>query len=78
MIAGFADQADIFLLPRVGEGAEHLVHQHVGKADDRIERRAQLMADHAEEPALGGLDLVDAVAGFGKLGTQRRRSRRSP
>ena len=71
MVAGFADQADIFLLPRIGEGAEHLVLEHVGEADDRVERRAQLVADDAEEAALGDLDLVGAVARFGQCGTQR-------
>ena len=60
MVAGVADQADIFLLPRIGEGAEHLVLEHVGEADDRVERGAQFMADDGQEAALGNLDLVGA------------------
>ena len=63
--------ADIFLLARVGEGAEHLVHQHVGEADDGVERRAQLVAHHGEEAALGDVELVGAGAHRGDLGAQR-------
>ena len=72
MVAGFADEADIFLLPRVGKGTEHLVLQHVRKADDRIERGAQFMAHHAEEPALGKLDRAGVFARFGQCCAQRR------
>ena len=53
MLARIPDQADIFLLARILEGAEHLVQQHVREADDGVQRRAQFMADHRQEPALG-------------------------
>ena len=53
MLARIPDQPDIFLLARILEGAEHLVQQHVREADDGVQRRAQFMAHHRQEPALG-------------------------
>ena len=38
-----------------------LVDQHLGEADDGVERRAQLVAHGGEEPALGGVGAL----GFG-------------
>ena len=53
MLAGIPNQADIFLLARILEGAEHLMQQHVGKADDGVQRRAKFVADDRQEPSLG-------------------------
>ena len=55
MVAGFTDQADIFLLPGIAESSEHLVEQHVGESDDRIQRCAQFMADGGKEAAFCNL-----------------------
>ena len=46
--------------------------QHVGHADDRMQRRAQLMAHGREEAALGDVRLLGARQGVGQLGQQGR------
>ena len=49
----FIDQPRILELAR-GIELERLVGQHVGEADDGVERRAQLVAHGRDEAALGG------------------------
>ena len=53
MGAGLADQPDIFALAVVFELAEIFAGQNVGKAEDGVERRAQLVADGGQEARLG-------------------------
>ena len=52
MLAALPDQTDIFGLPRL-ERPGNPVLQHLGEAEDRIERRAQLMAHIGEELRFG-------------------------
>ncbi len=49
MRAGFADQADIFALAVVFKLAEIFADQDIGKTENGVQRRAQLMADGGEE-----------------------------
>ena len=44
-----------YSLPRAARAAASFVRQHFRKADDGVERRAQLVAHGGEEPALGGI-----------------------
>ena len=64
---------DIFLLPGIVEAAEHLVQQHVGEADDRVQRRAQFVADSREEPALCKFHALRGVCRDSERGAQFRR-----
>ena len=58
-IAGaFADVAHVLLVALVAERAEHLQRHHLGKADDGVEGRAQLVIDarHQVGPiVIGGM-----------------------
>ena len=55
MLAGIVDQLRVFLAPRRVQHQRILLHDHLGEADDRIQRRAQLMAHGGEEARLGGV-----------------------
>ncbi len=52
IMAGLMDEARIFTLPVTGELATDFMRQHVGKTDDGIERRAQLVANGSQKAAL--------------------------
>ncbi|MNL18108.1 hypothetical protein D3C87_1392390 [compost metagenome] len=58
----------------MGQGLLRLVHPHqLGKADDRVQRRAQFMAHAGQELGLGavrGLDLDGLTFGGGQGGLQ--------
>ena len=54
MPAGFVDQPRVFHFARRVE-RQRLVPQHVGKADDGVERRAQFVAHDRKEAAFGGV-----------------------
>ena len=68
MHAGIVDVGGIFLVGRHRVRAENLALHHFGKAEDGVERRAQLVAHLREEARLGD------VGGFGAAGAPRRRS----
>ena len=55
MMAGIVDQAGIFVAALGIEHQRRLLHQHLGEADDGVERRAQFVAHGGEEAALGGV-----------------------
>ena len=53
---------------RIGRllGAQRRVEQQVGHAEDAVERRADLVADHREEAALGAVGGLGLVARLGR------------
>ena len=55
VMAGLADQRRIFMPALLVEPHHLLVGEHLGEPDDRVERRAQLVAHGREEAALGGI-----------------------
>ena len=58
------DVAGIFLVLRHRVRAEQLRLQHFGKADDGVERRAELVAHRREELRLGDVGLLGVAAGL--------------
>ena len=60
-LAAFIDELGVFLVALMPELAEHLEVEDFGKADNGVERRAQLMAHIGEETRLG------AAGGFRPL-----------
>ena len=54
-MSGIIDEPGIFAAARRIEHQRRLLFQHVGEADDGVERRAQFMAHGGEETALGGI-----------------------
>ncbi len=67
MLAALADQSRIILAFRGIEREIGLVRQHLGEADDGVQRRAQLVAHGGEEAALG----VVGALGLGARALQR-------
>ena len=65
------DEPGIFAVARLAELAEQLATENVGKADHRVQRRAQLMAHIGEELGLGAACLFGRVAGALKFGLVR-------
>ena len=65
MRARLVDQRDVFALAVVLQLAEILAGKDVGKAEDGVQRRAQLVADGRQEARLG------VVGRFGLLGLAR-------
>ena len=55
MMSGIVDEAGIFVAALGVEHQRVFLHQHFGKADDGIERRAQFVTHGGEEAALGGV-----------------------
>ena len=53
MLAGTVDQRGIFVAALAVEQKLVFLHQHIGEADDGIERRAQFVAHGGEEAAFG-------------------------
>ena len=65
--AGVVDVVRVILVGAHGVGAEQLVLHHLGKAEDGVERRAQLVAHLGEEPRLrdvGGFRVTARLVGF--------------
>ena len=54
-MSGIVDQSGIFVAARGIEHQHGFLFQHVGKADDGVERRAQFVTHGGEEAALGGV-----------------------
>ncbi len=48
-MARLVNETGIFTLLFVLQLASHFMRQHIGEADDRIERRTQLVADSCEQ-----------------------------
>ena len=61
MHAGIVNVGGIFLVDRHRVRAEDLALHHLGKSEDRVQRRAQLVAHLRQEPRLGD------VGGFGAM-----------
>ena len=64
MLAGFVDEPGIFVAAPGIEHERRFLHQHVGEADDGVERRAQLVAHGSEETALAGIGALGLGARF--------------
>src|SRR5262245_65652231 len=62
MLAAFMDEPGIFAVAGFAELAEHLATENVGKADNRVQRRAQLMTHIGEELRLGPARLLGRIA----------------
>ena len=62
MAAGGVNVLEVLLVAVVADGAEALVHHHFGKADDGVERRADLVADLGEEFGFGGRGALGLLA----------------
>ena len=58
------DVLDIALVARIADGAEPLLQHQLGEADDRVERRAHLVADLGEEVEPPGLCFSAPVMGL--------------
>src|SRR5580704_16635988 len=63
MVAGIVDQAGIFVAPLGIEHQRGFSLEHLGKADDGVERCAQFVAHGGEEAALGGIGALRLGAG---------------
>ena len=61
MRAARMDIVRVVAIGVVADGAIHLVLDDLGKADDRVQRRAQLVTHGGEELGLG------AIAGLGRI-----------
>ncbi len=70
MIARLAHDLDILALARVGQRPVDLAEQHVGETDDRIQRRAQFMADGREEAAFRHFQPGIGLLHHGQFGAQ--------
>ena len=55
VMPGPVDEAGIFVAAFGIERQHRLLHQHLGEADDGVERRAQFVAHSGQEPAFGGV-----------------------
>ena len=62
MLAGIVDQLRIFLAARRIQHQRVLLHDHLGEADDGVERRAQFVAHGGEETGLGRVGLLGGGA----------------
>ena len=62
MLAGIVDQLRIFLAPGRIQHQHVFLRDHLGEADDGVERRAQLVAHGGEEARLGGIGLLGGGA----------------
>ena len=62
MLAGIVDQLRIFLAPRGIDHQHVFLRDHLGEADDGVERRAQFVAHGGKEAALGGVGLFGGGA----------------
>src|SRR5579863_7793106 len=71
MLSGSIDEAGVLVTALRIEPQRGLIHQHVRKADDRIERRTQLVAHRREKPGFR------SVGAFG-LGTSLFKSLHLP
>ena len=62
MLAGIVDQLRVFLAARGVEHHRLFMHDHLGEADDGVQRRAQFVAHGGQEPGLGGIRLLGGGA----------------
>ena len=62
MLAGIVDELRIFLAARGVDHHRLFVHDHLGEADDGVQRRAQLVAHGGQESRLGGIRLLGGGA----------------
>ena len=62
VMSGLADQRRVFVAARLVELHHLLVREHLGEPDDRVERRAQLVAHGGKEAALGGVGALGILA----------------
>ena len=62
MLAGIVDQLRVFLAARGIDHQHVFLHDHLGEADDGVERRAQFMAHGGEEAGLGRIRLLGGGA----------------
>ena len=62
MLAGIVDQLRIFLAARRVEHHRVFLHDHLGEADDGVQRRAQFVAHGGEEAGLGRVRLFGGGA----------------
>ena len=62
MLAGIVDQLRVFLAARRIQHQHVLLHDHLGEADDGVERRAQFVAHGGEETRLGRIRLLGGGA----------------
>ena len=62
MLAGIVDQLRVFLAARGIEHHHVFLHDHLGEADDGVQRRAQFVAHGGEEAGLGGIGLLGGGA----------------
>ena len=63
VLPGIVDEAGIFVAAPDIEQQRVFLLQHVGEADDGVERRAQFVAHGGEEAALGGVCALGLGAG---------------
>ena len=68
IVGAVADVAHVLLVAGVAERAEHLQRHHLGKADDGVEGRAQLVIDarHEVGPIVVGGKARDARRLYGR------------
>ena len=64
VLAGGVDVARVLLVLRHGVRTEQLGLQHLGEADDRVERRAQLVAHRREELRFCDVGLLGVTPGL--------------
>ena len=65
--AGGVDVLEVFLVAVVADRPETLLQHHLGKADDGVERRADLVADLGEEIGFLGARLLGRALGADQL-----------
>ena len=64
MAARTVNVAEIFLVMGIVDWPHHFVGHHLGKAEDRVQRRAQLVAHGGQEARLCQIGFFSAAAGF--------------
>ncbi len=75
VLAGSPDVAQVVAVALAADGAELLLQHHLGKADDGVERRADLVADRGQEIRLLGARPLGLAAGPHQLGLGAPRGR---
>src|SRR5262249_60424211 len=65
--AAAPDVVQILPVALATDRAVHLLDDHVGEADDRVERRAQLVAHHGQELRFGAVGAFGVVPGAEQL-----------
>ena len=73
MLAAVMDDARVVAPALLVEGPRQVAGQHVGEADDGVQRRAQLVADHRQEVRLGAL--ATSASSFARFSSVSARMR---